>query len=409
MIYFIKKYLKIEQHNRDLYFLLLIGWLYSIGLFLSNTFVNIYLWRQTEDYMTIATYHLTIYIVKTVTFVFAGKITKKIDRIIVLRLGVIFLSIFFLTVLLLQENAATYNVLLGALIGIGYGFYWLAFNVLTFEITEPYNRVFFNGLLGSLQSISGMIGPLIAGTIILKMKTNIGYMTIFSISFILFILAVIISFFIHRRETDGVYNLFAVIREIRRNDDWRNILLANSVQGIRDGIFLFVISIWIFLATRNEFSLGMFNLLLNGSSLVVSLLVTTFIKDHQRKIFIFIGSIIISFAIWIVLTDITFTSLMLYALVVGIGFPIIIVPFQSLTYDIIGKGYEAKNLRIEYIVLLEVFSNLGSILSITIFIIAISSVTMANPIPFMLALFSLSYFIIYLFVRRIKLLNIKQL
>src|SRR5690625_1107451 len=184
MFRIIKKYIKTEYNSKDLYVLLLIGGLYAIGLFLSNTFVNVYLWRQTEDFLTIATYNLAIVISKPITFIFAGKITKKIDRVIVLRLGVIFLSLFFLTVLILQDHASYFNVLLGSLIGIGYGFYWLAFNVLTFEITEPYNRVFFNGILGSLQSISGMVGPLLAGTIILHMETNIGYMTIFSLSFI---------------------------------------------------------------------------------------------------------------------------------------------------------------------------------------------------------------------------------
>lgn len=400
------KYLNIEEHGKDLYLLLIIGWLYSIGLFLSNTFVNIYLWRQTEDYFTIAFYHLSIYIAKSITFIIAGKIVKKIDRVIVLRLGVTFLSLFFLTVLYLQENAAKFNVLLGVLIGIGYGFYWLSFNVLTFEITEPFNRVFFNGLLGGLQSISGMIGPLLAGTIILRMDTSIGYMTIFTISFLLFIFAIIISFFLQRRETDGIYNLSAVTKQIFLNKSLRLILLANFSQGIRDGIFLFVISIWIFLTTRNEFSLGMFNLLLNSSSLFVFVFLLKLMKDENRRTYIFIGSIIISFAIWIILNDLSFSRLLLYAFVVGIGFPIIIVPFQSLTYDIIGKGYDAKNLRIEYIVLLEIFSNLGSIIAIAIFIIILYTVKIFDPIPLMLAIFSLSYLMIYLFVSPIKFSNI---
>jgi len=405
MIYFIKKYLKTEYNSRDLYLLLLIGGLYSIGLFLSNTFVNIYLWRQTEDFLIIATYHLAISISKPITFIIAGKITKKIDRVIVLRLGVIFLSLFFLTVLILQENAAYFNVLLGVLIGIGYGFYWLAFNVLTFEITEPYNRVFFNGILGSLQSISGMIGPLLAGTIILYLKTNIGYMTIFSLSFILFIIAVILSFFIDRRETDGVYQLHLVIKEIKRNRDWKNMLIANFFQGIRDGVFVFVISIWIFLTTRSEFSLGVFNLLLNGSSLIIFLFLTIFMKDKHRKRFILFGALIISFAIWIVIVDINIVRLMIYAVVIGISFPIIIVPFQSLTYDVIGKGFKAKDLRIEYIVLLEIVSNIGSILSITLFIIGITFYTVIDPIPLMLAIFSLSYLMIYFFIIPITLLS----
>lgn len=405
MFSFFKKQLQKYYNSQDLYLLLLIGGLYSIGLFLSNTFVNIYLWRQTEDFLTIAIYHLAIVISKPITFVVAGKITKRIDRVIVLRLGVIFLSLFFLTVLILQDNASYFNVLLGALIGIGYGFYWLAFNVLTFEITEPYNRVFFNGILGSLQSISGMVGPLLAGTIILHMETNIGYMTVFSMSFILFIIAVVLSFFIKRRETDGIYRLQPVVLEVKRNRDWKLILFANFFQGIRDGVFVFVISIWIFLVTRNEFSLGIFSLLLNGSSFIVYIIVTKFITDAYRARLIFIGGIIVSFAIWIVIVEVTFFNLMIYAIVIGIFFPIIIVPFQSLTYDVIGKAHEARDLRIEYIVLLEVISNLGSIVSIAIFIYGITFYTAHKSIPVMLALFSLSYLIIYVFVKQVTILR----
>src|SRR5690606_33271179 len=139
------------------------------------------------DYVTIAMYNLAIYIFQPITFIFAGRIAKKIDRVIVLRLGVIFLSIFFLSVLLIGEKAATYNFIIGSLLGVGYGFYWLAYNVLTFEITEPETRDFFNGVLGVLQSFGGMLGPLLAGIIISKMNANIGYSVIFTISFILFI------------------------------------------------------------------------------------------------------------------------------------------------------------------------------------------------------------------------------
>src|SRR5690625_214577 len=85
--------------NKDLILLLVIGGLYSLGIFLSNTFVNVYLWRQAQDFLIIAMYNLAIFIFQAITFVIAGRVAKKVDRIIVLRLGVSFLSIFFLTVL----------------------------------------------------------------------------------------------------------------------------------------------------------------------------------------------------------------------------------------------------------------------------------------------------------------------
>src|SRR5690625_4407417 len=245
--------------QRDLLFLLIIGGLYSLGIFLSNTFVNVYLWKQSGEYHTIAIYNLAIYIAQPLTFILAGKLAKKIERIIVLRLGVIFLSLFFLSVLLIGEKVGTYNYILGTLLGIGYGFYWLAFNVLTFEITEPDTRDFFNGFLGMLQSFGGMIGPLLAGIVIAKMSRNSGYTVIFTVSFILFVCAVIFSFFLKRRQADGKFELIKIVKERHVNKNWQRIIYSHVFQGLREGMFLFVITIWVYVVTKSEFSLGIFN------------------------------------------------------------------------------------------------------------------------------------------------------
>lgn len=390
-----------QNISRDLILLLIIGGLYSLGLFLSNTFVNVYLWRQTSDYITIATYNLAIVTLQPITCLLAGKLAKKVDRIIVLRLGVIFLALFFLVVLMLQNAAATFNILLGSMLGIGYGFYWLAFNVLTFEITEPETRDIFNGFLGGLESLGGMTGPIIAGSIIAKLDSNIGYITIFTISFSLFLLAVICSFFLKRRGTDGVFDVLSVIKHVKQNINWKYVLYANLFQGMREGLFVFVISIWIFITTGSEFALGMFNLLLNGFSFLFYMLVTKFVPIYQRKNAIFIGSMIISFAVWIIILDLTYSRLLIYATVVGIAYPILNVPFQSMAYDVIGKSYAAKRLRIEYIVLLEVVVNIGRFFSIGIFILVLQLVQSIDPIPMLLSFFSLSYLMIYYWMSKI--------
>lgn len=389
--------------NRDLLFLLIIGGLYSLGIFLSNTFVNIYLWKQSGDYITIAVYNLAVCIFQPITFILAGKLAKKIDRIIVLRLGVIFLSLFFLSVLIIGEHASKYNFMLGSLLGIGYGFYWLAFNVLTFEITEPETRDFFNGFLGVLQSFGGMIGPLIAGTVIAKMTANAGYTTIFTISFILFICAVSCSFFLKRRQAEGNFHFVRILQERHRNKNWKRILHAHVFQGLREGIFLFVISIWVFLTTKSEFSLGMFNLYLSGLSFIFYFIATKFIKPPTRKKAILIGSIILYLAVFVILFKASYFLLIIYAILIGFAYPIINVPYMSMTYDVIGKGWKAKDMRVEYIVVLELFVNIGRIISIIIFLIAVSMFTAEKVIPILLVIFGTGHLFVYLFVKNIYL------
>ncbi|ASK63180.1 MFS transporter [Virgibacillus phasianinus] len=393
------------KENTDLTFLLVIGGLYSLGLFLSNTFVNIYLWKQSGDYVTIALYNLGIYIFQPITFVIAGKMAKKVDRIFVLRLGVIFLSLFFLSVLFIGDSAASYHIYLGSLLGIGFGFYWLAFNVLTFEITEPDTRDVFNGFLGVLQSFGGMIGPLIAGIIIAKMDQNFGYKTIFTVSFLMFIGAVICSFFLSKRKADGAYHFKRILHERKHNKNWRRILNAHVFQGFREGIFLFVIAIWVFIATGSEFALGMFNLFLSGLSFVFYFLATKFIKPNLRKKAILIGAIILYLSVYIIIFNVNYSLLIVYAVIIGIAYPIINVPYASLTYDVIGKAWRARDLRIEYIVVRELYVNAGRVVSIGAFLVAVTFIAPEKIIPILLITFGAGHLFIYFFIKDIYLVK----
>ncbi|MFD2046077.1 MFS transporter [Ornithinibacillus salinisoli] len=391
--------------NRDLILLLLIGGLYSLGIFLSNTFVNIYLWKQAGDYITIAVYNLAIFLFQPITFILAGKIAKKVDRIIVLRLGVIFLSLFFLCVLFIGEKAATYNFLLGSLLGIGYGFYWLAFNVLTFEITEPETRDFFNGFLGVLQSFGGMIAPISAGIIISRMSENVGYTVIFTVSFILFICAVVSSLFLKRRSAEGSFYFKRIVQERKHNKNWARILNAHVFQGLREGIFMFVISIWIYIVTKSELSLGMFNLFFSGCSFIFYFLTTKFVKQSKRKQSILFGSLLLYLSLFIILIHASYVTLIIYGILIGIAYPIINVPYMSLTYDVIGKARKAKELRIEYIVVREFFLNIGRVVSITVFLCAVSLFEAEKIIPILLIIFGALHLFIYISIRNIYLTN----
>ncbi|MGP4074419.1 MFS transporter [Halobacillus sp. K22] len=401
MVSRLRAWLSHENVSKDLLLLLLIGGLYSLGIFLSSTFVNIYLWKQSNSYTDIALYNLSIYVLQPLTFIFAGKCAKHIDRVIVLRTGVIVLSLFFLTVLIVGENAAKFNIMLGALLGVGYGFYWLAYNVLTFEITEPDTRDFFNGFLGVLQSLGGMTGPLLAGFIISRLNNFTGYTVIFAVSFGLFIVAVLVSFGLSRRKAQGNFSFRRIINERKNNLNWKRILNAHVSQGFREGTFLFAVSIWIFLMTRNELSLGFFNLVYSGFSFLFYFLVTRLVKPRRRKKAIFIAGLSLYLSVLILLVSKSMPLLLLYGAIAGIFFPLLYVPYISLTYDVIGKSWNAGEMRIEYIVVREIFLNMGRVLSIVIFLLAIVVIPPETGIPYILLLVGGGHFLIYFFIKDI--------
>ncbi len=388
--------------NKELYILLLIGALYSLSTALSNTFVNIYLWKQSEALINLGIYNLSVVVLQGVTFILAGRLAKHIDRIIVLRLGILFLAAFYIAVLTFSSTNHFYLVMIGGLLGVGYGFYWLAYNVLTFEITEPETRDTFNGLQGITGSIGGMIGPFFAGYIITVLTGNNGYLLIFGLSLCLFIVAVLVSFLLKSRPANGKYQLRRIIDERKNNKDWRNITYANFSQGLREGTFLFVVSVFVFVETGSEMALGTYGLISSGISFVAYFLVSRYIKVRYRKWSMLLGAIFLYGSIFFLIYQVSFAKLLTYASIIAVAYPLLLVPYMSVTYDVIGRSWKAGEHRIEYVVIREIFLNLGRAVSILIFILFIKTMPESTGIKILLLLLGSGHIFVYYFVKDIK-------
>ena len=388
--------------NKELYILLLIGALYSLSTALSNTFVNIYLWKQSEALINLGIYNLSVVLLQGVTFVFAGRLAKHVDRIIVLRLGILFLAAFYLAVLTFSSTAHFYLVIIGGLLGIGYGFYWLAYNVLTFEITEPETRDTFNGLQGITGSIGGMIGPFFAGYVITVFSDNNGYLLIFGISLCLFVVAVIVSFLLKSRAAGGKYRLNRILKERRHNKDWKRITYANFSQGLREGTFLFVVSVFVFVETGSEMALGTYGLISSGISFIAYFLVSRYVKVRYRKWSMLIGASFLYGSIFFLIYKVSFAKLLIYASILAVAYPLLLVPYMSVTYDVIGRSWQAGEHRIEYVVVRELFLNLGRAVSILLFILFIKTLPESTGIKLLLILLGSGHIFVYYFMKDIK-------
>ena len=390
-----------EYERTNLFSLLTSAALYTLGLSMSNIFVNIFLWRQSHDIELLAVYNICIYLTQLFIFIIAGKWVKRFDRVIILRVGIILISLFFIGLLSLGSHALSVYMLLGAVLGAGYGFYLLAFSVLTFEVTEPHTRDYFNSTMGTLQSIAWMIGPLFAGYLITVLSGYKGYITIFFLSFVLFILAVITSIFLERRRTSGQYIIRRALQERKENPNWYRLVNAHFLQGMRDGVFLFAVGLWVFMITDRELTIGIYNFIYAGGSLLVYQLLNRWLKPSKRKTFILIGSVALYGAVvWIIYAN-TAIDLYLYGLIIGLSFPLFFAPFMSISYDVIGKARNARDYRVEYVVFKEIVLNFGRVISLVLFWIGLQFFPETQWLRYSLLIFGLGYLFAMLQIRKI--------
>ncbi|WP_131849097.1 MFS transporter [Baia soyae] len=368
-----KQLIHTKRLDREAWYLLTISALHAISLALSNTFLNVYLWKLKQNFLLIGWYNLTYHISVAVTFLFAGWLTKKVDRVIAIRLGVAIQALFYLTVLFLGTSAADYVVLLGFFIGVGSGFYWLAFNVLYFEITERENRDYFNGISGFTNSLAGIMAPILSGWIITRINHFTGYRIIFWISLGIFIAAVIVSFFLKARSSRGSYRLKEVLRIAwNRENKWHWINLAMLVQGIREGVFVFITGLLVYLTARSELTLGTFYTICNLVSLIAYYFVGKWMTPERRIKAMFVGSIALGVCFLPYLFLLNTWSMFVFGIGIFLFFPFYYNPILSIVFDVIGEKDENVELRVEYVVSRELALNIGRILSVLGFIIWIS-------------------------------------
>ncbi|MFC5449564.1 MFS transporter [Paenibacillus aestuarii] len=353
--------------------LLAVHTLFGIANALSGTFVGVYLWKAKNDYTLIGWFTLVTHLTMALTFWLAGKWVKEHNKMNCLRAGVAVSAGFYMLVLWLGPYSYQYFVLLGVVQGISTGFFWIAYNVVYFEVTDPDNRDRYNGWAGLLASGAGIVAPWISGLLIVGLGDKAGYRLIFSISLGIFVVGVVVSFFLKKREVQGSYEWMFPVRCLRQaGTPWARVFLAQIAQGFREGVFGFMIGLLVYIATGSEASLGNFVLINSAVALVSFWLAGKFVKPRFRKSAMLIGAIMLVAIIVPFFWKLNYFTLLLFGVAAATFFPLYSIPMVSAVFDLIGCSEESAKQREEYVVLRELGLNTGRVLGVLLFILVVS-------------------------------------
>jgi len=382
--------------------LLLVNTLFACANALSGAFVNVYLWKAKQDFAMIGWFALANQLVMAATFICAGKWVKEGNKMNSLRLGVALSALFYLIVLLLGPQAADWAAALGAVQGLSAGFFWLAFNVVYFEVTERDNRDRFNGWAGLLGAAAGMAAPWLSGYVISRMPGTAGYRIMFSMSLMVFVVGAAASFFLKKRPALPRYEWLYGVRQLRqRGNPWRSAFPALTAQGVREGVFGFLISLMVYIATHNELMLGNYALITSAVSIAAFYAAGRLVKPGRRSGPMLAGALAMTLVILPFFWRVDFAALLFFGVVVAACFPLYSIPITSTVFDIIGESRESAEHRVEYVILRETALCIGRILGTLVFIAVVSATAKpAHLAALMLALGS-SPLVSWLFLRRL--------
>lgn len=357
----------------------------GIASSLSNMFVNIFLFKVSQNLYEVAMFNFVSYVVWMPTFLFAGILSKKIDRKLCLIIGTILQLVFYLFIIVLGKTSVHMVIPMGLIFGLGSGFYWLSVNVLTVDYTNDSNRDWFNALNGIFHSISQMIGPLTAGWIVVMFPGFTGYKTIFALSFFFFLASMILTFFLPNKKEKILFDYKSMVG-MYRNKEWRNIAYVFTCLAFRDGVLSFIIWIWVYMVTKSEGLLGNYAFVTTAFSVITFYIIGRFGRQEQKWGFIVWGSVLLSLSILTLVYQVNYITLLVYGLASAICTPFFQIPFNTLSLNSISKFDGNGKLRIEMVVSRELALSVGRIPSVgCVMLIYVLSKNPEEVIPYFLA------------------------
>ncbi|MDT3425044.1 YQGE family putative transporter [Paenibacillus forsythiae] len=357
--------------------LLAVNGLFVLSGALAGTFLNVYLWKSRQDFAMIGWFTVAQQLALGLSFWLGGKWVKEHNKMNALRLGVAVSGLFYLLVLWLGSRVVQYVWPLGLLLGIASGLFWLAFNIVYFEITDRRNRDVFNGWVGLLGSLTGIVGPWLSGWLISALHGNRGYRLVFILSLCIYGAAAVLSFFLKKRKTSGSYEWLEPWHQLRSGDaDWRVTAAALFFQGLREGVFSFLIGLLVYIAAREESKLGQFTLITSAVSLVSYWAAGKWLSPKYRSAGMLCGALLLVAVILPMLWTVSYATLLVMGMGTALFIPLYMLPMVSTSFDLMGESEESAGKRVELVVLRELSLMTGRLAGTFVFI-AILSVSAA--------------------------------
>lgn len=379
--------------------LLAVNALFTFAMGLSSVFVNVFFWRETGNFIVIVIYNLMHYITMPFAFFVGGIIAKRKNGIWSLRMGLFLYAAFFVCILLISSKAALVIYALGILFGAATGFYWLAYNTLSFDFTCITNRDTFNGFNGSTAGVASAVAPISSGYIISRFIGFKGYNIVFTITLIIFVILLLISIIMKCKNYGSKLNTKKIFR--RNSNDWSIFRKSTYLWGLRDATIGFVINILIIQTTGSELSLGKLTLMASLLSAASFALVQKIIKPPKRRLAIYIGTIGSLIAVLAVVFKVNYSTLLIFTIMDALFLPFFMIQFSSATCNIIERSGE-EDMRIEYIINKDIAMNFGRTTSALLLIILLTTINKPYILKIYLIFIAFAPVVSGYFMRKLK-------
>lgn len=253
-----------------------------IDTFLVLYFLNI----SDSNILPLGVYKLVAVITLYLVIFLCRNLARSKHRVNLMRIGIIFDFIYFITIILLKDKVVDYIYLIGLLYGLEEGFYYSVYNTLESDGISNYERAEFTGTYTATKAILSIIFPLVFGSLIY----TTGLIKALIIVFIIVAIRIILSFIFKDKnipETKKT-NIKEFLKIISDNRKFKQLYLVEFFNGLTysEGAFSYIVTIYIIKVFSNSFSLGIFTSIFSIITCIIGIMFAKLIKREHYALMI---------------------------------------------------------------------------------------------------------------------------
>jgi MFS transporter, YQGE family, putative transporter len=340
---------------------------YTAANLFAATFLSIFIWRAHHDLGQVCLFNAVYALGIPIAFLANGWFFRRADAGTSIRRGLLTLTLLYVLVLLLGNASSGVLVLVGALRGLGEGWYWAGYHLVTYDAISRGNRDRYFGAMGAAGAFLGVSLPPLAGTIIvLGMHgggTYGGYQVTFGVAAATLLAAALLAGGLHAGSRRG-FSLVGVFRLPHRNPAWSYVTWARLVDGSTGFVLGMVVSILTFVTLRNEQNVGGFNAVVGLLTVGLSLGLGLWLRPRHRMRCALLGGSLLVASTLVYPLYLSVGALLLFGLLRALGGPLHGNALAPVWLQVIDRDPQAPDLRYEYIVSQELTLGIGRVLSV---------------------------------------------
>lgn len=344
-----------------------------IDIFL-GPFLTAYLFKvAVENIKIISMYNILSYIAISVVALIIGRILKNKYQMQIFRIGMISKFIQLAILIILGDNVVNYIWILAIVAGFSMETWSFPLNLFSSKLVSNDEKKDFIVYKTILNNLVKVLIPFLLGSIISIKSFETTTIIIFILSFIQILLSFKMKFKMKNNNENKKLDIIKEVNHIKNNIKLQRFYMMKFFKGMAyEGALDTAVTLLIIMSFDSDFSLGVITSIISLLAMLSSYVYKKFKNQEKMKLLIIVSYVIILISSIVLVFITNRYTIVGYNLIFAFFLQFIMVSEEVQTLKFTNSDVINDSNRVETYVLLEMFLNIGRIISyILLFVVGI--------------------------------------